>query len=72
VKGAFCRICVLFKLSIHRGVQGGFIIRPFTKYKDFHASSRIHLSSNWHTESMSRAKDFMDIRMAKKLMLLNK
>ncbi|XP_025203829.1 zinc finger MYM-type protein 1-like [Melanaphis sacchari] len=69
VKGAFCRICVLFKPSIHRGVQGGFIVKPFTKYKDFHASSKIHLSSNWHTESMSRAKDFMDVMKAERLKL---
>ncbi|XP_050066310.1 uncharacterized protein LOC126555432 [Aphis gossypii] len=67
VKGAFCRLCVLFKPSIHRGVQGGFIIKPFTKYKDFHASSKIHLSSNWHIESMSKAKDFMDIMNGKKI-----
>ncbi|XP_025423131.1 uncharacterized protein LOC112692619 [Sipha flava] len=70
VKGAFCRICVLIKPSIHRGVQGGFIIKPFTKYKDFHASSKIHLSSNWHTESMSRAKDFMDIMNCKKISVI--
>ncbi|KAL4135686.1 hypothetical protein QTP88_007282 [Uroleucon formosanum] len=31
VKGAFCRICVLFKPSIYRGVQGRFIIKSFTK-----------------------------------------
>lgn len=67
VKGAFCRICVLFKPSIHRGVQGRFIIKPFTKYKDFHASSKIHITSNWHSESMSRAKDFMDIMNNKKI-----
>ncbi|XP_025192119.1 zinc finger MYM-type protein 1-like [Melanaphis sacchari] len=70
VKGAFCRICVLFKPSIHRGVQGGFIVKPFTKYKDFHASSKIHLSSNWHTESMSRAKDFMDVMKGKKISVI--
>lgn len=33
VKGAFCRVCVLFKPNVHRGIQGGFIIKPFTKYK---------------------------------------
>jgi len=70
VKGAFCRICVLFKPSIHRGVQGGFIIKPFTKYNDFHAASKIHLSSNWHTESMSRVKDFMDIMNGKKISVI--
>ncbi|XP_026821717.1 52 kDa repressor of the inhibitor of the protein kinase-like [Rhopalosiphum maidis] len=70
VKGAFCRICVLFKPSIHRGVQGGFIVKPFTKYKDFHASSKIHLSSNWHTESMSRTKDFMDVMKGKKISVI--
>ncbi|XP_060873361.1 52 kDa repressor of the inhibitor of the protein kinase-like [Metopolophium dirhodum] len=71
VKGAFCRICVLFKPSIYRGVQGGFIIKPFTKYKDyFHASSKIHLSSNWHTESMLRAKDFMDIMNGKTISVI--
>jgi hypothetical protein len=71
VKGAFCRICVLFKPSIHRDVQGEFIIKPFTKYKDFHASSKIYLSSNWYTaESMSRAKDFMDIMNCKKISVI--
>jgi len=67
LKRAFCnRICVLFKPSIHRDVQGGFIIKLFTKYQDFHASSKMQLSSNWHAESMSSAKDFMDIMNGKK------
>jgi len=61
MKGDFNRICVLFKPYIYRKVQGGFIIRPFTKYKNFHSSSKIHLSSNWYSKSMSGVKDFIDI-----------
>lgn len=36
-------------------------------YKDFHSSSKIHLSSNWHSESMSRANDFINIINDKKI-----
>lgn len=58
VKGAFCRVYVLFKPNVHGGIRGVFIIKPFTKYKDFHACCRSHLSLQWHRESPTRANDF--------------
>jgi len=70
VKGAFCRVCVLFKPNVHRGIQGGFIIKPFTKYKDFYACSQTHLSSQWHLESTARANDFLNIMKGNKLNIL--
>lgn len=60
IKGAFCRVCFSFKPTVHRGVQGEFIIKPFTKYKDFHACCRTHLSSQWHRESTTRVNDFLN------------
>jgi len=51
-------------------VQGGFIIKPFTKYKDFHACCRSHLSSQWHLESTTRANDFLNVMKGNKLNIL--
>lgn len=62
VKGAFCRVCVLCSVSVnvHRCIHRGFIIKPFTKYKDFHACCRLHLSSQWQSDSTTRANDFLN------------
>ena len=35
-KGALCLYCVLFPQPVLRGVQGAFIMRPCTKYKQFY------------------------------------
>lgn len=60
VRGAICRHCVLFRPAVRRGVQGSFIVKPFTKYKDMHASCENHVKSEWHREAVERSKSFMD------------
>ena len=35
---------------------------PFTKHKDFHVSARNHISSKWHRNAHTDAKQFMNIR----------
>lgn len=70
IKGAFCRVCVLFKPNVHRGIQGGFIIKPFTKYKDFHACCRSLLSSQWRLDYTTRANDFLNVMKGNKLNVL--
>lgn len=59
-KGALCRHCVLFRPRVTRGVQGAFITRAFTKYKDFHNSAHNHLKSRWHMEAVGKSTDFLD------------
>jgi len=61
LKGILCRYCVLFKPNVDRGVQGRFIIKEFSKYKDFHDSVKQHLKSKWQCESTNRANDFSKI-----------
>lgn len=56
IKRDFCQICALFKQNIYRGIQSGFIIKPFT-CKDFHVCCQTHLSSQWHRQSTTRAGD---------------
>lgn len=34
-KGAFCKMCVVFKPKVNRGIQGAFITSSFKKYKNF-------------------------------------
>jgi hypothetical protein len=36
LKGVLCRYCVLFKPYFDQGVQSRFIVKEFSKYKDFH------------------------------------
>ncbi|KAJ8962981.1 hypothetical protein NQ314_005644 [Rhamnusium bicolor] len=40
--------------------MGSFIIKEFTKYKDFHAQAKAHMSSEWHRDFSKRAKEFLD------------
>lgn len=61
LKGALCINCVLFKPSVKRGFQGSFIVKPFTKYNDFHESAKNHANSEWHKESLMKSQLFMDV-----------
>lgn len=59
-KGALCRYCVLFPQPVTRGLQGAFIVRPFTNYKDFHDTARSHMNCEWHKASHEAATNFID------------
>lgn len=61
-KGAFCKLCVLFKPRVsHGSYQGGFITRPFNNYKKFHESAKSHAGSSWHQESVEKSTNFLSI-----------
>lgn len=59
-KGALCLYCVLFPPTTVRGILGAFIAAPFNKYKNIHESAKNHSSSQWHKNSITAAKSFMD------------
>lgn len=61
VRGALCKICVFFRPTVHRGIQGRYITKPFNRYKDFHNSCKDHIKSQWHRESTEQAKNFIDM-----------
>lgn len=61
-KRALCKHCVLFPQPASRGVQGAFIVRPFTKYKDFHEAARNHVASAWHRQAALSASNFLAVR----------
>ena len=65
LKGAFCKYCVLFPQKIIRGVQGAFVIKPCTKYKDFNEDARSHMQSTWHKGSHEDASNFVALLEAK-------
>ncbi|KAF2905251.1 hypothetical protein ILUMI_00925, partial [Ignelater luminosus] len=60
-KRRLCRSCVLFKPHVDRGFQGSFIVKEFTKYRDFHASITTHMTSKCHGESSLSANNFVQI-----------
>lgn len=61
-KGAFCKLCVLFKPRVsHGSYQGGFITRPFNNYKKFHESAKSHAGSSWHQDSLEKSTNFLCI-----------
>ena len=60
-KGVFCKYCVLFKPHLDRGLQGRFIKKQFTKYKDIHESARNHQKSKWHVQAIQNAENFKNI-----------
>lgn len=41
-KGLLCRVCVLFRPRVHRGVQRAFIVSPCIKHKKFNEVSKVH------------------------------
>ena len=52
----------MFPQPVSRGVQGAFIVRPFTKYKDFHEAARGHIASGWHKHAVESASNFLAVR----------
>ena len=66
-KGAVCRYCVLFPQPVTRGLQGAFIVKPFTNYKDFHDSARSHANCEWHKASHEAATNFINTVTGKTL-----
>ena len=65
--GALCRYCVLFPQPVTRGLQGAFIVKPFTNYKDFHESAKSHANCEWHKASYEAATNFMNTVTGKAL-----
>lgn len=57
--GALCKFCVIFKPTVHRGTQGGFIIKPFNKYKHLNEAARNHMKSSWHINALSVGTSFI-------------
>jgi len=66
-KGAVCRYCVLFPQPVSCGLQGAFIVKPFTNYKDFHDSARSHANCEWHRASHEAATNFINTVTGKSL-----
>lgn len=61
-KGAFWKLCVLFKPRVsHGSYQGDFIKRPFNKYKKFHESAKLYASSARHQEALEKSTNFLSI-----------
>lgn len=65
LKGALCKYCVVFKPAVHRGFQGAFIKKEFTKYKDLNECAKSHEKSDWHKNSVVQASDFIKIMSGK-------
>lgn len=67
LKGGLCKFCTLIKPVLKRGTFGAFVVKAHHDYKHFHEDARGHEKSNWHLESISKAKSFIDsIEMRKK------
>lgn len=60
LKGPLCLYCVLFPPSVVHGVLGGFVVRPFLRFKNMHDQSKTHASSQWHKSAVLAAKSFLD------------
>ena len=45
----------MFKPIVDRGVQGGFIIRPFTKFKQFHENVKAHSRCKSYQEALEKS-----------------
>ena len=58
-KGALCLYCVMFPQPVRRGVQGAFIVRPFSKYRQFHDEANDHLLTQWHRNAAEDASNFI-------------
>ena len=58
-KGALYLYCVLFSQPVRRGVQGAFIVRPCTKYKQFHDKPKDHSRTQWHKSAVEDASNFV-------------
>jgi hypothetical protein len=59
-KGALCRYCVIFEPPVKRGsLQGAFITKPYTNYKNFTTDARSHANSEWHKHSLEKAHNFV-------------
>jgi len=69
--GALCKFCVIFKQKVHRGLQGGFIIKGFSKYNHFHEKARNHAKSEWHKQAIAEAISLIVIKEKKKLSIVN-
>ncbi|XP_070158028.1 zinc finger MYM-type protein 1-like [Polyergus mexicanus] len=52
-------------------LQGGFIIRSFSKYNNFHESARNHAQSEWHKQAVAEAVSLIAIKEKKKLSIVN-
>lgn len=61
VKGPLCRICVLFRPPVQRGLQGQFIVSPCLKYQKFHEAALAHATSKWHCDALSSSNTFEKI-----------
>ncbi|XP_069354562.1 52 kDa repressor of the inhibitor of the protein kinase-like [Maniola hyperantus] len=59
LKGALCIYCVLFPPTL-TNMQGSFMVRPFTRYKDMHEFAKTHASSQCHKSSATAAKCFVE------------
>lgn len=54
-----------FRLVVKRRLLGEFIIKEFSKYKDFHHHAKKHMQSEWHRDSVSQSTDFINIMSIK-------
>lgn len=61
LRGAICKLCVLFPQKVKRGYKGAFITTAFVKYKDFHEAVQYHVNSQWHKFSTIEANNVMSI-----------
>lgn len=57
----------ILKPNVHRGIEGGVIITPFRKYKDFHIYCRIRLFSQWYQEFTTQTNDFLNVMKGNKI-----
>ena len=59
LKGALCKLCIVFKPVVHRGLQGAFIKKAFSKYRHLHESAKCHANSEWHKNSVYKTTHFL-------------
>ena len=54
-----CLFCVSFSQPVRRGIQAAFIVRTFTKLRQFHDEAKGHMHSHWHQAATEDAINFM-------------
>jgi Domain of unknown function (DUF4371)/hAT family C-terminal dimerisation region len=66
-KGPFCRVCVLFRPPVHRGLQGQFILHPCLKYHKFNEVAQSHAKSQWHINVTASSIHFQNVMKKQQL-----
>ena len=65
-RGPFCRVCVLFRPPVQRGLQQ-FILSPCLKFHKFHEVAQSHAKTQWHINAIASSIQFQNIMTKQQL-----